>query len=252
MRRQLAGEIALRVLAVYSPEDAAWCHPLALELELGSMPWANNPVSVKHQAGLNAIRRSHPDVDAVIYAGSDDFLSPDYVRLAAATACGAARYCPPAPKKRGAQAVLRDGTWCGPDRVYMLDAPTGRLALWQGPMRLPYMPPIPSGAGRCFSRRVLELAAWQLWPFDRDQGLDTHSSRRMMQVGCDPVILDLSRRPAAVVIDVKGLGNIHAFAKYEAKNLLAPDLPAVQADRVCELAGIDRAWWVAGPAAPLG
>lgn len=222
----------LSLPAAISPCDEA----LIPDLEAAGFTWimaANEPVSAKHQAALNAARSNWPDLDAVMQAGSDDFISEGYVRFAA-------------------RRVSRHMPSFGVGGFYMLDAETGRLAWWDKPLYLPTLMPTPYGIGRVFMRGLLDSVDWQVWPFQRNAGLDAAAARHLEGRGFHLTVIDPSAIDggAAVLIDVKTAENIHPFSEFTAgaNARRLKYIPSARADELCRLAGLERSWFCRQPA----
>jgi hypothetical protein len=183
------------LFAVVSPEDR---EPLAAALAAAGCRWVtcrNSPVAYKWQAGIEFIRAVWPAVAAVSVYGSDDLASIGYIRLCLSR-------------------LASGDVAFGPDRIHMVDAPTGRLRVWQGPHDSPSGKQ-PAGAGRCWPAAALDAMNWQLWPGPRDHGLDTLSHAATMNGGVRMEVLPLAATPEAVIVDVKSPGrNIHGFDKF--------------------------------------
>lgn len=198
---RLAAQVAdcceLSVVAVMSPSDAAALFPVCDELGILRSAWQNNPVSRKWQGALT-LARHMLNPDAVMVVGSDDFINEAYLRHAVARL------------KSGVQG-------CGPDSVWFYSIPGGPLGLWRGPMTIERSPEhsvaLPAGAGRVLSRGLLDALEWQLWDFDRDTALDTHSSRRIIErTNSSMSIIRMDSVPGAAIVDCKNGCNIHAWS----------------------------------------
>lgn len=144
---------------------------------------ANNPLSDKWQHGIENVG-ADGDMDAVIIAGSDDFLTPQYIE--------ACRYL----IERGADLIQLDG-------AYFLNAETGDM-IWSNAISM--------GMGRCISRRLLDRLDWQLWPEGLNQGLDGAMMQRIHELdGVNIVKLKAGKRHGIVGLDVKTGENIWSF-----------------------------------------
>lgn len=199
-RLQHAAEI--RIFAVLSPEDQAGVAGALEEYSVGSVLAPNLPVSEKWTAGLAGLRDEWPDLDAVLRIDSDDFPNERYLRQAI-------RY-------------IGQVDGLGPDRVHILDGETGRLGIWSGPWYVAGPQEIPAGAGRLFSRRLLEAVSWDLWPGSRDSGLNSLCSRHLAENGLALDVLDLSRTAGAAIVDVKTPKNIHPWKQFHFKETWEP------------------------------
>lgn len=130
----------------------------------------NTPLGAKHQAGLTEFKKS--DVWGVIVIGSDDLLTRDYFRWLRGHI------------ETGAEVFSLRG-------CFFYDGDTGEVV--RSPRFLP-------GAGRYFSRSLLDRVGWRVWPDDRERYLDGAADEvarqgrpwRFMHCGDDGVaILDI-------------------------------------------------------------
>lgn len=186
LRDALRPEIALDVMIAMSRTDVSGIVPVCEGLGFARIVKENEPVSRKHQAGLEAIRKRFPSCQGVVLGASDDFFSAEYLRLIAGYAAA--------------------GKSAGPDRVYILDEATGTMGLWDKPFILRTGLRIPVGPGRLFGRRLLEAVEWQVWPFDANCALDTLSAEHLERRGQRLLIVELGDKPWAVTLDVKPAG----------------------------------------------
>lgn len=121
----------------------------------------NNPVSQKFNAVFKAAEATNPDL--VVLIGSDDLISPEVFRFYAATVK------PTHPCLVG----LKD--------LYFYSISEGQTLHFPG-----YGDPAPKtiGAGRCYSRHILNMLQWQPWGNEQlNRGLDSASTARMRRMG---------------------------------------------------------------------
>jgi hypothetical protein len=183
------GGLNLQVVAAISPEDRAILPALG-RIGAGVVCVANNPVSRKWQEGLRKAWELHGrDADGVMILGSDDFVTPAYLRQACRILTS------------GFSAVF------GVDQFYSYNALTRELGHWR---QIVYHEswPIPVGCGRVFSRALLDRVSWRLWPLDQDKGLDTMCSKRLIALGYPMDLVRLDNFPGAAIVDVKSDTNI--------------------------------------------
>lgn len=222
LRDMLSGEIALRPYAVISPGDISGVITALDRHGMDFLVAQNKPVSKKHQAGLSAIRELFPKADAFMYAGSDDFLSAAWIRHAAA------------------RLAADPAAGFGPDCAWFIEAATGSMAFMDTPMSIPHAGRIPYGAGRTLGRRLLDRLDWELWPFERNSGLDTHSSMHMERCGIHLDTIALRDIPDAALVCIKTGGNIHSWQE------LSPAMKPIgdaEAAEVCRRVSLDRHHW---------
>lgn len=113
--------------------------------------WPNDPLGNKWQMGLHHLRRRAREFGAVLTIGSDNLLTPAYLQRAGT--------------------LLREGCdYIRPRTLHIYDAATGRLVRCT---------PAWPGAGRLYSRRLLDALGWRLWPHDATWGLDTEAQQRV-------------------------------------------------------------------------
>ena len=196
-----------QIAAVLSPEDQSVMGPICDALGVRWKTYRNKPVSAKWQVGVGFVREVYADVSAVMIAGSDDFLSGAYMAFTAG--------------------LVRDG-WSlgfGPDRCWMLDSATGRLGLWRRPYD-PGIPGITAGAGRVFTRELLDRVGWRLWTRDQNRALDTLCSKRLRALGYRLDAVGMTDRGDRAVIDVKTAENIHRWDAIPYVEVLGPEAAA--------------------------
>jgi hypothetical protein len=142
-REELAPEIDLRLLAVGSEGEDS--RSLRGDCGFDYVEHANEPLSYKWNAGVQAARDHDPD--GIVIVGSDGLLSTSTF---------------------GAHArKLQEGQdFFGFRDLYFFDPIRRRLGYWGGYEHSPQKDRAgePIGSGRCFSRRLLDRMDWNLWP----------------------------------------------------------------------------------------
>jgi hypothetical protein len=199
----------LKIVAVMSPDDIT---RMAGVCDYSGCDWmvsANYPVSVKWQAGLHYVKTLYPKCDAVTIYGSDDFASLGYMR-----AC---------------QGALATSRGFGPDLVHFLDGSSGQVARWDTRPT-----GIPAGAGRVFSRDLLQQVNWCLWPEARSSGLDSLCSRVLGRHGVKLDFVPMAKTDKAYIIDVKTGKNIHHWRDFGFQDIVS----AEEAKHITESCGL--------------
>jgi hypothetical protein len=189
--------IELEVLAVTSTEDPDPPDLMRDRWERVSMCNASNDdLCSKWNAGVRAALEAWPDLGALITVGSDDLLTWEYIDLATR--------------------LIRYGhKTLSPDVCHFYDWETGRAVK---------LKPFFGGAGRVFSRDVIDALGGQLWPGDYDRSdpdlnPDILQLQHLRRAGYsderlrldDHVTLD--RFP--MVLDIKTGDNIRPFANFD-------------------------------------
>lgn len=139
----------VKLIAIGSEGDAS--RSIAEEEGWVYVEAENSPLSAKWNAGVwEACRLG---TDAVFITGSDDFFTAPILRSAA-------------------KAIFVDeaDAFGYADHFFLGGGP--RALWWPGYGSETGRVGEPMGSGRAFSRRVLEMLRWKLWPDDLDRGLD--------------------------------------------------------------------------------
>lgn len=165
------------------------------------LEYDNRPLSNKWQAGLNMLKPLEPDF--IITIGSDDIITPDYLRKIT-------NRCP------------ADGC-TGIYDFWFLDIASRRMGYWSERKRSTpfgggYIRTL--GAGRCYSKKLLEDLDWGVWPEGYDNKLDGLAEMKMMKV--------LHRKPTCYsmqdlgswALDIKSGQNLWNFDDYKFENTL--------------------------------
>ena len=146
----------------------------------------NFPVSAKFNAALDLATEE----GRFMVLPSDDFISGEWL------------------------SVCRDleGDYIAPDRCALVDVSTGRSKLLTnkptGAMSF--------GAGRIFSRAVVDALDGQVWSADRNAGLDTDSHGRILGAGFECVVHPCEKVP---ICDLKTGENIWAYGVWKGKDI---------------------------------
>ena len=195
LRSAVESELKVSIFAVVSEEEPVL--DFLADCGVVVVRAANKPVSRKWQVGLAGVQATQDAPDAVMILGSDDFLSEEYLRH-----CGAL----------AASGVVQ--AW-GPDRVWVFDSIDKRMGVWIGPVHMVEGRSTPAGAGRLFTRPLLDLVGWTLWPFDKNSGLDIGCARHLDEnYGVVIKMIEMQQVPGAVVLDWKDAENIHCFSQF--------------------------------------
>ncbi len=165
--------------AAYSPKDSPADHDLVLNAMNQGTMWTfdgyrNAPLADKWLGAINELK--FHDLDAVMIAGSDDFITPDYVE-----------HC----KK-----LVQDGAhMIVPRHIHYYDARTARM------MRVRHKRP---GAGRVLSASLLERMNWQPWR-KGDRNIDGSMDARLRETIGDEAdrIYTYIDEPLGAILDVK-------------------------------------------------
>lgn len=147
----------------------------------------NFPVSAKFNAAFGLAK---PNVGRYMVLPSDDIVSPEWVR------------------------VLVEGQhdYTAPDRCALVDVISGQSKVLTnratGTMSF--------GAGRIFSRAVVDALGGQVWSNDRNAGLDTDSHGRIVGAGFESVVHTCEKVP---ICDLKTGENIWAYNVWKGKDI---------------------------------
>lgn len=160
-------ELSKAVLSYYPTLDVpgvhisgvvgGWSKGKTYEANFGVDWWnvagvANRPLGEKWNSIIRKSRQTNPD--AVMIVGSDDLVSENWV----------AHVC---------ELVASGVDLVGAHEFYMADGGSGQLRRLR----------LRTGAGRTFSRKLLDMMEWQLWTDDIDDGLDSDFDRNLMECG---------------------------------------------------------------------
>jgi hypothetical protein len=141
------------------------------------LEYPNNPVSDKHNALTGMLK--DVEFDYVVQIGSDDFVSKNFAKELVK--------------------VLEQEM---PDYTQF----TGVYFYHQKDMFTSYFEGF-TGAGRCYSKQVLEALNYALWESGKNYGLDTSSRNVLAAQGYTPLMLDM-KQMGVEVLDVKYADNI--------------------------------------------
>ena len=151
---------------------AEGCHYIEVE---------NNPVSKKHNAMLTKAKELK--VDGVCLFGSDDMVNDAYFDYIYSL------------NKNESELI-------GLDAIYFHDTLTQQLSFFNPEDRAYTI-----GAGRFFSKKVLDKMNWQLWDNDLNKGLDHNCSNRLRTKGIGEKVVSL-RKNNIFMVDIKHMQSI--------------------------------------------
>ena len=153
---------------VLSQKLAEGCHYVECE---------NFPVSKKHNTGLEKAKELN--AKGVILMGSDDIVSDSYFEFIE-------------------QFNEQTSELIGLKDLYFYSTKTKKLGHWKG-----YTDKSTTvGAGRYFSRAILEKMNWQLWSENRNRGLDTDCLRKLNKKGITERIYSMEDS-GVFLVDIK-------------------------------------------------
>lgn len=153
---------------ILSKQLADGCHYVECE---------NFPVSNKHNKGLEKAKELN--AKGVILMGSDDLVSDSYFEFIE-------------------QFSEQTSELIGLKDLYFYSTKTKKLGYWKG-----YTSTSTTvGAGRYFSRAILEQMNWQLWSDKKNKGLDTDCLKRLTKQGINERIFTMEESNVFLV-DIK-------------------------------------------------
>ena len=202
--------IELEIVAVGSEGDASRsrCPQEAIYTETDNLPLGR-----KHNVGLATACLVDPD--AVMTLNSDNLINADAI----------SHIC----------RSLKDADWVQPHGVYMWDVLTDRLMYAY----------FDTGAGRVYSRRLLDRLEWELWPDEANVKLDGQAQDRIIQAR--------GRRyeaePGGAILDIKTATNMWTWDDINAILQPAP-IDTTATDLLRESFGIERSQMPAFALAP--
>ena len=167
-----------------TPEDAGIAIEHDWEVEMAP----NRPLGAKWNVGTDALRERTPD--GVMTLGSDDFVTGGHVE-----AC--------------CEAMERGFDMAGAAECYIYDTLTHRLVRIEGNPQ--------HGAGRMYSREVLEAVNWKPWEGSRDRGLDGSAFSSVSAALGRPIRQQMVN---GFVLDVKTTSNIWSLDDLESNTRL--------------------------------
>ena len=165
------------------------------------LEYENRPLSKKMQAGLHALKPTKPDF--IITVGSDDILTTDYF-----------------------QKIIDRCPFDGCTGIYdfwFLELIRQRMGYWSEmnrstPFGGGYVRTL--GAGRCYSRKILEDLNWKLWSHDCNSGLDGLAEMKMLnELRKKPTCYSL-QNIGSFALDIKSGRNLWNFNDYKYKIIL--------------------------------
>ena len=153
---------------ILSKQLAEGCHYVESE---------NFPVSNKHNKGLEKAKELN--AKGVILMGSDDIVSDSYFEFIE-------------------QFSEQTSELIGLKDLYFYSTNSKKLGYWKG-----YTSTSTTvGAGRYFSRAILEQMEWQLWSEKRNRGLDTDCLKRLTKIGITERIFTM-KESNVFLVDIK-------------------------------------------------
>ena len=153
---------------ILSKQLAEGCHYVESE---------NFPVSNKHNKGLEKAKELN--AKGVILMGSDDIVSDSYFEFIE-------------------QFSEQTSELIGLKDLYFYSTNSKKLGYWKG-----YTSTSTTvGAGRYFSRAILEQMEWQLWSEKRHRGLDTDCLKRLTKIGITERIFTM-KESNVFLVDIK-------------------------------------------------
>lgn len=153
---------------VLSKQLAEGCHYVESE---------NFPISNKHNKGLEKAKELN--AKGVVLMGSDDLVSDSYFEFIE-------------------QFSEQTSELIGLKDLYFYSTKTKKLGYWKG-----YTSTSTTvGAGRYFSRAILEQMNWQLWSDKKNKGLDTDCLKRLTKKGITERIFTMEESNVFLV-DIK-------------------------------------------------
>jgi hypothetical protein len=160
---------------------------------------SNNPLSEKHNALLTKAKELN--VDGVVLIGSDDLLSKEILKF----------YHTLTPNENEVVGFK--------DCYFYL---TEKMELWYFKGHR-FKQTI--GAGRFFSKQILDKANWRLWNLEANRGLDTICTNHLKKLGINERVINL-KDIDGFMVDIKHTRNITPFAGIEHNSILTKNVMA--------------------------
>ena len=146
----------------------------------------NFPISAKHNKLLEEAKKHN--LDGVLLFGSDDMVCDNYFKNIVTS---------PALYNADQDKII------GLSDIYFYDTKTKVLGHWPGYL----MGKQSAGAGRFFSKRILDSVDWKLWPDDMNKGLDGACNKKLGALGFTDSTYSMSDLNAFLV-DIKHSNSI--------------------------------------------
>jgi hypothetical protein len=169
----------------------------------------NQPLGAKWNVGLLACQLL--DVDAVMVTGSDDIINARAIEVL--------------------MEGLRGVDWVQPDGAWMWDMETDRHA-W---MRFD------PGAGRIYSRKLLERIGWRLWDEEATVKLDGSALDTLIKARARRREVESLHRQGGVILDIKTGTNLWSYDMMA--GLLEPPKPRETIDEILQKCGLSREYF---------
>jgi hypothetical protein len=184
------------------------CHYIEVE---------NFPVSNKHQEMINYCKGKY---DGVMLFGSDNMVSDEYFELI--------------------KSNIDSEKVVGLQDLYFYSTKTKELLYWKGYADLTTS----AGAGRYFSKSVLDKLDWKLWSLKRNRGLDSDCNKNLMKKGIEQLVFTMEESKVFLV-DVKHSRSITSHAILECcdkqkVDIMAKKLSTSTAKKVKELEVVEK------------
>ena len=191
--KELSRYYDLELIAIGSEGDVS--RSIAYDCGWDYIEHLNYPLTDKFNM-LSRIAGDYDNMDAFMLIGSDDLVNRHVFNHYFKT------------YNRDTQHML------GFEKCYFYDACLNKLYDFNG---YKIMNGSSIGAGRIFSRSVLEKADYQLWiPSDKNRGLDINCSKRLKELNIPEYAIS-SMSPEAVIIDVKTDENLNSITRISPK-----------------------------------
>ena len=150
----------------------------------------NRPLSSKFQFGLYHLRKYNPDY--VLMLGSDDIVCDKFL-------------------DRYIEEFDKGTDFIGVTDCYFYDTNLAKLFYWDGYTN--HRKGESSGAGRCFSAKLLNKLQWMLWDCRINGGLDGCMSKRLSKFAYSQTILNCLAEDM-ILLDIKDHNNISKIKTY--------------------------------------
>lgn len=171
------------LMVVSNEEDRNFC----IDKQIDYIHAPNTPLSNKWQSGITFLK-DWSDADAFLMLGSDDMIenSENYKTW-----------------------LFQGYEFIGLKDIYIRDLYSGEEKHWKGYTN--HRRGESAGAGRCFSRSLLDKLDWLLWDERRNKGLDGNLSKRLKQVEYKSIIIDSTQVRITDIKDRESITPFHRF-----------------------------------------
>lgn len=172
------------LMVVSNEEDRKFC----IDKQIDYIHAPNTPLSNKWQSGITFLK-DWSDADAFLILGSDDIIK------------GSENY----------KTYLFQGyEFIGITDIYVQDLKTKEKKHWKGYTN--HRRGETAGAGRCFSRSLLDKLDWTLWTGNINSGLDFCVTQRLKKVNYKSITLNSSR---VEITDLKDKYSVTPFHRFK-------------------------------------